>query len=374
MRVAVWFAATRLIIFAIGVIGAANFVDLRTEKVLNSTAALNPEVVWQKWDAVWYEEISRLGYGNALDTAHGQALAGYFPLYPIVVRGAMMVWPGSPPEEAAKPDSRFFWAGSLLSNLFTLGALWLLAWGFIEQNAQNETLRNVLAVTLTSAGSFYLSIPYTEGLFLLLVVGALVLTKRRQYELAGLVAGLSATTRVHGLALVAVPAIACWIDRSPGHRRWLRAAATVALFALPFLVYMAHLKSAFGSAFAFVNSQALWDNPSPYPFAALTSFLRFPTRLTVWLHGGFWLLYLGLLVRYWRRMAPGEALFCLGVFLISTQQPQFQGTYRYMVPLVPLSIAIANDRREIRDPLIAFNIAFGVLMIVAFVTWNRLVV
>jgi len=371
MRVAAWFAATRVIILAIGVIGAATFVDLRTKEVLNSTAALNPAAVWQKWDAAWYEEIVRVGYGAALDTPHGQAMSGYFPLYPLAVRGVMAVWPGASAADTAKPNPAFFWAGSLLSNLLTLAALWLLAWGLIDKD---DTLRNVLAVTLTSAGSFYLSIPYTEGLFLLLVVVTMVLAKRRQYELAGFVAGLAATSRVHGLALVAVPALACWLDRSSGSRRGFRTMATIVLFAVPFAIYMAYLESVFGSPLAFVNSQALWDNPSPYPFAALTSFVHFPTRLTVWLHGGFWFLYLGLLVRYWRRMAPGEALFCLGVFLISTQQEQFHGTYRYIVPLVPLTIAIANDRREVRDRLIAFNIAFGVLMILAFVTWNRLTV
>ena len=39
-----------------------------------------------------------------------------------------------------------------------------------------------------------------------------------------------------------------------------------------------------------------------------------------------------------------------------------------------LTIAIADDRREVRDGLLAFNIAFGVLMILAFVTYNRLTV
>ena len=41
-------------------------------------------------------------------------------------------------------------------------------------------------------------------------------------------------------------------------------------------------------------------------------------------------------------MPIGEAVFCAGVFLISTQQEAFHGTYRYMVPLVPLTLAIAR--------------------------------
>ena len=362
MTVATWFVATRLIIFALGVIGAGSFVNHRTQTVLDNTSALNPENVWQKWDAVWYEEVAAFGYGRNLDTAHGQATAGYFPLYPFTVKGLMTV----------APSLSFFWTASFFSNLCTLAALLLRAYGLIERD---DIMRRTLAITMLSAGSFYLSIPYSESLFLLLVVAVLVATKRRQYELAGLLAGLSATTRVHGLALIAVPAIACWLDRAiPAGTRLARAAASVAIFSLPFVIYMAHLNQVQGSWFAFVSRQELWGNPSPYPFQALTGFIHFPTRMTAWLHGGFWFLYVGLLIRYWRRIPLGEAIFCLGVFMISTQQEAFHGIYRYVVPLIPLTIAIADDRREIRDGLLAFNIAFGVLMLLAFVTYNRLTV
>jgi hypothetical protein len=62
------------------------------------------------------------------------------------------------------------------------------------------------------------------------------------------------------------------------------------------------------------------------------------------------------------------------VFLISTQQEAFHGTYRYVVPLVPLALAIARDRPKVRHWIIAVNLLFGVLMLLAFVTHNRLTV
>jgi hypothetical protein len=102
--------------------------------------------------------------------------------------------------------------------------------------------------------------------------------------------------------------------------------------------------------------------------------VRFPTRISGWLHGAFWLLYAGLLLRYWRRLPLGDALFCAGVFLISTQQEAFHGIYRYMVPLVPLTLALAEDRDDVRHGIIAVNLVFGVLMILAFVTHNRITV
>ena len=365
MTIAGWFLASRLVIAALGVVGVASFAtmgpDGRTGTVFDTTAALNPEAVWHKWDVLWYEQIATHGYSYQVGTPRGDAAAGFFPLYPMTVRWA----------RALVPFLSFFWAASLLSSFYTLAALFLLARELIH----DDELSRVLAVITMSAGSFYLSIPYSESLFLLLVVGTIALARRGQYELAGLVAGAAATTRAHGLPLIAVPVIACWLDaRRPAARRTIRIAAALALFAIPILIYLAALAREQGAWFALFSRQELWDNPSPYPFQALMGFIHFPRRITHWLHGGFWLIYAGLLVRYWRSMPLGEALFCAGVFVISTQQEAFHGTYRYMVPLVPLTIAVARDRPEIRHWVLALNLVFGVLMLLAFVTRSRLAV
>ena len=360
--VARWFLISRLAIAAIGVIGVATFVDHRTGTTENTLQTLNPEAVWHKWDSLWYERIARHGYGHDLDTPQGQAAAGFFPLYPAVVGLVLNV----------APSLSFFWVAAALSNLFTLAALLLIVWGLMDRADQ---ITRVLAIVMTSAGSFYLSIPYTEGLFLLLVAGTMVAARRGHFEVAGLLAGLSATTRVQGLALAAVPILACWMAASLTPRaRWTRLAASATLFALPVVVYFTYLAGVQGSWAAFVTRQELWDNPTPYPFQALLGLMQFPTRISGWLHGGFWLLYLGLLARSWRRLPLGEALFCLGALLVSTQQESFHGIYRYTMVLVPLTLALAEDRQDVRIALIAINLVFGAIMILAFVTNNRLTV
>jgi Gpi18-like mannosyltransferase len=359
--VVVWFVASRLVIGALGVVGVATFVNQRTGVVIDNVSALNPETVWHKWDSLWYERIARHGYGHELDTPQGQAAAAFFPLYPLTVGALLAVMPGA----------SFFWVASVFSNLLALGALLWMARSLMSSDEQTQ---RVIALTLTSAGSFYLSIPYTESLFLLLVVGTLVATRRGRFEIAGLLAGLAATTRVHGFPLIAVPVLACWLDAAQGPRRGTRAAVTIAAFTVPVAAYFAYLADAQGSWGAFVARQTMWDNPTPYPFQAVWAFVAFPRRVSNWVHGAFWILYLGLLIRYWKKMPLGEALFCLGVFVISTQQDAFHGIYRYMTPLLPLTFAIAEDRPEVQRRLIALNIAFGVLMILAFVTYNRLAV
>jgi hypothetical protein len=177
------------------------------------------------------------------------------------------------------------------------------------------------------------------------------------------------------LALHAVPAIACWLDTALTSReRWTRVAAQATIFAIPVAAYLLMLASVQGSAEAFVERQALWDNSMPYPFRAVVGLFEHPRRLPSYLDGAFWALYLGLLARYRRRLPPGEVLFCLGALIISTQQANLQGMYRYAAVLVPMVLAVAEDRADLRLALILFNVIFGVIMILAFVTNNRLVV
>jgi Gpi18-like mannosyltransferase len=344
----VWLAASRAVILVIGLIGAALFVNQRTLEIAGP-AALNPEAVWQKWDAVWYERVARE--------------AGFFPLYPGLVGLALKL----------APSASFFWIASILSNLLTVIAL---AW-LISSLAPNvEHARRALLVTVTAAGSFYLSIPYTEGLFLLLVVATMVFTRQRRYWLAAVACGLSAVTRIHGLALIAVPAIACLTDTSmPWAVRVRHVILMGAIFAVPLGVHMAHLADVQGEAGAFVTRQALWDNAFPYPFKAIAGFVVFPRRVSGWVHGAFWFTYVALLVRYWRKLPLGEALFCAGALVISTQQETFHGIYRYVMVLVPMTLALADDERaDLRAVIIGLNLVFGTIMILAFVTNNRLVV
>ena len=53
------FLISRIVIALIGFVGVAMFVDQHT-LTIGGAMAFNPEVVWNKWDAVWYERIARV--------------------------------------------------------------------------------------------------------------------------------------------------------------------------------------------------------------------------------------------------------------------------------------------------------------------------
>jgi hypothetical protein len=266
----------------------------------------------------------------------------------------------------------FFWVGAIVSNGLALIAL---AWLVRALLPRPVNASRVVLLTACAAGSFYLSLPYTESLFLLLVVATMVFTREKRYLLAAAAAGLGAVTRIHGLALVAIPLVSCMLDRSATPvSRFRQVALGAVLFATPLAIHMMHLSMIQGDAGAFVTRQALWDNAFPYPLKAIVGLWMYPQRLSGWLHGGFWALYVGLLGRYWRRLPLGDALFTAGALLISTQQESFHGIYRYVMVLVPVTIALANDRDDVRYAVLAINLVFGTLMILAFVTNNRLTV
>jgi hypothetical protein len=356
-----WFACSRLIIAVIGFIGVATFLDQRSLEV-GGPLAFHVGEVWRKWDVLWYERIALHGYGWHLEDVQGQAAAGFFPLYPLLV-GAML---------RVVPFISFFWLGTLVSNLCSAVALALAAEHLTTNPSQ---ARWTLVLVAASAGSFYLSIPYTEGLFFLLTTLVLILARRGRLWAAAVCAGLAAVTRAQGLALIAVPVAACLTDgHAPLGDRLRRSAGLVAVFAVPFALYAAYLSAVQGSAGAFVARQAMWDNSSPYPLRSIVGLWEHPRRLSGWLHGGYWAVYAGLLVRYWKRLPLGEALFCAGALLISTQQDTFHGIYRYITPLLPLELALAGDRAEWRHAFIVGNVIFATIMILAFVTWNRLAV
>ena len=68
---------------------------------------------------------------------------------------------------------------------------------------------------------------------------------------------------------------------------------------------------------------------------------------------------------------------------VADRQPEQQLAARHVIDDVngfqdragaELTMALAGDRKGVRDAILAVNIAFGVLMILAFVTYNRLTV
>jgi len=154
-----------------------------------------------RWDSVWYLAVAHSGYGA------DAARPAFFPLYPLLLRalGSDVV------------------AGILLSlACFALASLLLHRLTAIELGPEAAGPA-VLALALFP-GSLYLSMVYSEALFLALSLGAVYAARTGRWAWAGSLGALGAATRSAGVVLLVALALLWW-----QHSRRARDGAWLAL-------------------------------------------------------------------------------------------------------------------------------------------------
>lgn len=348
------FAATRLVILGVSLAAYNNF---QSENPLLSWGEQIGQL-WAKFDVGWYQKIALHGYEEAPFAREVQKSWAFSPLYPLAVKQILRFF----------TPAHFFVVACIFSSALAIAAL------HIFSIVYNHTLRSKVRfffLYLASAGSFYLSIPYTESLALFLMACTWYLTQRRYFLAASLVAGLGAISRVQLLGLIAIPFIPLLLEK-----KYVKSLTSLLLFSLPVLVHMSYLQNLSGRATAFFDMQYAWGNTNPYPLSSLVAFLLkgFDNGPGQWIHLIFWAVFIFCWIRNWKAIPLNESLFCLAVVLISTACEQFWGAYRYVLLLTPLYVAIANERRWVRDGFIYFNLILATLYIVAFANGKGFVI
>ena len=179
---AIWFFATRaFILFATAVWAwhegyfahyAGNFLDY-----------------WNKWDAPHYIGLVRNWYVNEGDPRFHIV---FFPVYPLIARILMPLFRGN-----AELSAMFVSNGCGL----VLGAV---MYRFTALRSGRKGAQRAVRYLYCSPLSFFLSIAYTESVFLLLTVTAVYLARRRHFIWAVIVGAVCSASRLMGI-VVAIP-------------------------------------------------------------------------------------------------------------------------------------------------------------------------
>jgi len=152
-----------------------------------------------RWDSVWFLSVAQDGYTQASSEA-------FFPLYPMLaaLAGALL---GTAP------------AGAIAVSLACLaGALYLLH-RLVALDFGREVAATTVALVALSPAAFFLSAVYSESLFLLLSVGAVLAARTDRWWAAGALGALAACTRSAGVVLM-VPLALMYLYGPRGAGAW----------------------------------------------------------------------------------------------------------------------------------------------------------
>jgi hypothetical protein len=282
------------------------------------------------YDASWYATIAEHGYDAGPFEASVQHNWAFFPLQPLLWRGA------------SKLTGEFLLTGIALANLCFLIALIVvhrvtLALDFAPPTAD----RAVLALALFPV-SYFFALPWTESLFLLLSASCFLAALRERWWLAGLLAALASVTRLNGLFLLAALAILLWQVRDRVPRvAWL----SLALAPLAFAGFAAHLYAVAGDALAFVHIQGAFARPAhPTREAVEWAIRRWDWIIAGWnfrwLNAGAMLAGIAAAIWFaWKRRLACAVFLVLGLAAPLGTATVMSGA-RYAIGLFPFAIAL----------------------------------
>ena len=202
-------AVSRVALFAVAWLGlrAVPRLSLYPEQLPDSFLPGHPALDgWARWDAAHYIAVARYGYGDPVSPSPDGGL-GFFPVYPGLLRGLTELLRLEPTSGALAVS------GLIVSNLAFLAAVALFALLASELLEIQAAHTAVLLLVVSPFGLFFDAV-YTESLFLLQIVGALLLARRGRWVLAGLMAGTASGTRLVGVALTGALLVGAWTRRA----------------------------------------------------------------------------------------------------------------------------------------------------------------
>lgn len=201
------------------------------------------------WDGLWYRLIAIEGYPK-----DHMWNAAFWPLYPMAMRGLHRIT-GFPVDVA----------GYLIANVCFFVAM-ILLYQLVRLDFDTPIARRTLwAIALFPTALFFTAV-YTESLFLMLSVAAILSARLRRWWLAGLLGALAALTRSHGIFLV-IPFAVLWVKQYGFYLRpMIPKGLTVGMPLLGPAIFAVYLQRTQDNWRTFIDVQGAWNRTFAWPW------------------------------------------------------------------------------------------------------------
>lgn len=284
--------------------------------------------LFNRWDAPHYADIAQNWYVNVGDAAN---FIVFFPLYPVLVRLFTL---------------DFTYVN--ISALVVANVCSLIAFLYLYKLAKLEfgegvAVKAVLFLSVFPT-AYFLSAPYTEGLFFALIIACLYYARVGKWHFAGLLGMLAALTRLAGLLLLPVFLVEYYHQRGWKPKDTGLNLSWSFLPAVGFLMYLGINLQVTGSPFTFLTVEAVhWSNRLD-PISGLTSALswaanaQYPDNLTIGLFPVIFAV-LGLamlLLAIWRRMRPSYIAYMFLSWGLAVSTSWWISVPRYVMAMFPM--------------------------------------
>ncbi len=309
-------AGSRLALFLAGILGAgllASGLGVQKGNLVYHDPAPVWIDIWARWDSEWYLLIADQGYDahrffDHLPRYEPTATAGFFPLYPWIIRALSPLFGG-------------ILSGILISNLCLAVSCVLLyrltAAECDEGHARHAGLA-ACAALLVYPASLFLSAVYAESLHLMLSLATFERARRGRFAAAAACAFLAGITRPAGVLLAIPLAVEWWARRRNRAVRWGWIAPIAPAAGIG--AYMMFCWRTFGDPLAFLHRQERWRGAMSGPWRAFTRWWE----TTPALHGAHdstvematACFFLAMLPVLFRRLPRAYALYAAAVVLL----------------------------------------------------------
>jgi len=325
--ISLWIVLSRLFLYLIALVGCAATGQA-------DVYLANPDAFWVRWDANHYLGLAENWYVNEGDPRFHIV---FYPLYPLAVRALRPLFLG-----------HTIVAAVFLSNAFLVVACWAL-YELVRGQYGDRGARRAVRLLLIFPTSLYLSVPYSESLFLMLTLLAVLAARRDRIWLAVLIGALASASRIQGL-ISAVPVFyeALRLEAKgerPKPARVLVRVSQVSLIALGFGAYVLLNLKVTGNPFQFLIYQrehwsqtmgSVW-NTLEYTIENAFHYESISARQGIWIPQLFSIVIAFMvMLATWRRAHPADGAYALIYAWVSFSPTWLLSAPRYLMAMYAL--------------------------------------
>lgn len=320
---------------------------------------------WQRWDALWYERIARIGYSSDESTS-------FFPLFPVLMRRVATFLGGD-----------FVLAGVIICTVAAFFAFVLL-YRITAQVLDVYSAKRAVLYWAIFPTSYYLLGGYAESVMAACALATLYFAQRKIWWLTGIAAAGATLTRPVGF-LVLVPVVIEVMQQAVGWSKRLRMilpsllATTLAMGA-----WILYLQLALNDGLLWMHSEEAWKRVFVFPGQTILLTIQkiiegqflLPNIIDLVLT----MIVFGAILTGIKKVPLSFSAYALVMLIVPMLNYAQSGTYasipmaaggRRAMVVFPAFISLGGlvRGRWLQPAWIAFSLSFQAVLFIEFVRW-----